>query len=145
MRSYKDTVKDMEEFLDLPQIERALSDAADRGNRLEIIIHSNASETLRKLLKEGKADGYYSPTPTITNEGKSNNFLLYGRASVFEILFSGVAQLFTKMKKYFVQRRSDFTRIRSQCYPIPTDKVDGFFARILAGKDPEEMVKYLMG
>jgi len=144
MRGYNDTVEEMKEVLDLPQMEKALSDAVDRGNRLEVIIHSNTSETLRRLLKEGKADGYYSPTPTTTHKGKSNNFLIYGFGHGFEMFFNGVVQFFQNIPKLWSNRRSDFRRIRQQCYPIPTEKVDGFFSMIRAGKDPQEIVDYLV-
>lgn len=143
MKSYKGTVKEMKEFLDLPQIEKALSDAVDRGNRLEVIVHSNTSETLRKLLKDGKADGYYSPNPTVTNKGKSNNFLIYGFGHGFEILFNGTVQFFQNIIKFWSNRRSDFRKTRSQSYPVPTEKVDELFSMIKDGRPSEEIIGYL--
>ena len=131
--------------LDRPEVYDTLSGRADAGVDIEFIIHRNTPESVRTLLKEGKARVYYSPVPTKVGGNiapESDNMILVDRRHYLQILQN---KLWSVRNSFWGANslNADFGKLRANSYTIPVEQIDAVYAMIRQGYEPEVLISYL--
>jgi len=132
-------------ILDKPEMLDALRNAADEGKVLEFLVHKNAPQAARLLVKEGKANLYYSPVP-IEIGGihfpKSDNYITYDGKTTLQLIDTGLNPIEDSFHgvNFFYQ---DMARQLVNRYPVSAKQIDIFYAMIGLKYAPRDIVSYL--
>ena len=139
---YRSRVDETKQMLDDSRTMQTLSDAADRGVNIEVIVHANDSKTLRELVKEGKVTAYYSPEPTVFDKDTAG-FAVFDKDGFMQTFLNGISR-FMKHSQVMGQLLSyDLMSRKEDTYIIPPEKADTVFDMIGQHQAPKNIVGYL--
>lgn len=147
--SYSETTEKVKQTLDTSEMRQALFEAVDkRGNKLEFIIHKNTSNTIRDLLKAGKAHVFYSLNPSrpVTVEGGvATHFVVSENSNdgMFAHSEKGVGIFKNRpfLGRIFRERRD---KNKTMSYPVTAGQIDTVYEMIERGENPQNILAYLV-